>query len=540
MGKRYHGKLIFPCMMVLCIILCVMISLRFVDDSRDLVSPDINTWQSRYIVYDDSWYMDERIFRENGLNEEDENEIIYGPFVHLDKGSYYALVEYESAFDQALRVYAFENEDKIITEEETILPFEARQVCYKFCVTEDIDNFEIRVLYSGKGSFELNNIRVFRESWGRSYHFRNLLIVLGIVFLILTIVALRPDLYRGSYSSRRELWIDMVRGIAIILVLAGHSTGNPLSWFIYGFHIPLLFILSGFLYRKEKITGYIVKLARRYLVPYMIFCFANSLLRIPYMLVGNYTFSGIRNSIISYCIASLKGQWREMPNCMPLWYLPAITVALLVFRIIDMIPVLPVKTALYIVMAVTGYNWNALMDAAGMPRELPWGQHTICSAVAFIAIGNALKTVYRKVKDRTDLYNKRNKIIILGLFLTVGLSCLIVDHMYFHDVDVYFNKYGNIILTYMGALSMSLLVMGSCRWLSNRITSGNILVIIGCNSIFFFAFDFWGKTLALYFPRILDKEWWLMTCVIKFMFVSLLFVVRMNIRSVIFRKKVMS
>lgn len=60
-----------------------------------------------------------------------------------------------------------------------------------------------------------------------------------------------PD--RGE--QQRQYW-NIVKGIGIILVVAGHacnsSVGTPVSNYIYLFHLPLFFFVSGYLYNEEK------------------------------------------------------------------------------------------------------------------------------------------------------------------------------------------------------------------------------------------------------------------------------------------------
>ncbi|KAI2689536.1 acyltransferase family protein [Pseudomonas sp. TNT3] len=55
-------------------------------------------------------------------------------------------------------------------------------------------------------------------------------------------------------AGSRSLTIDSFRGLGILLVVLGHTTGLP-SWlhnFIYSFHMPAFFILSGYLFNPEK------------------------------------------------------------------------------------------------------------------------------------------------------------------------------------------------------------------------------------------------------------------------------------------------
>lgn len=46
-------------------------------------------------------------------------------------------------------------------------------------------------------------------------------------------------------GNHREAWIDCARGIAILLVIVGHTVSGVLSGAIYSFHMPLFFIFSG-------------------------------------------------------------------------------------------------------------------------------------------------------------------------------------------------------------------------------------------------------------------------------------------------------
>ena len=64
--------------------------------------------------------------------------------------------------------------------------------------------------------------------------------------------------------KNREVWIDLTKGFACILVALGHffssimatEEGNGfvfLNWFVktvYYFHVPLFFVCSGYLYQR--------------------------------------------------------------------------------------------------------------------------------------------------------------------------------------------------------------------------------------------------------------------------------------------------
>lgn len=75
-------------------------------------------------------------------------------------------------------------------------------------------------------------------------------------------------------NEQRIQWIDSARGIGILLVVIGHVSKSPyLGKFIYSFHMPLFFIISGYLYNNKKYAqkAYIKRKAENILVPYFIF-----------------------------------------------------------------------------------------------------------------------------------------------------------------------------------------------------------------------------------------------------------------------------
>lgn len=90
-------------------------------------------------------------------------------------------------------------------------------------------------------------------------------------------------------SKQHFRTIDIAKGIGIILVVMGHALNqtttdpkwvNILHYLIYSFHMPLFFVLSGFLGVKiltmqsfQERVNYILKRAVRLLVPYFVIGF---------------------------------------------------------------------------------------------------------------------------------------------------------------------------------------------------------------------------------------------------------------------------
>ena len=74
-------------------------------------------------------------------------------------------------------------------------------------------------------------------------------------------------------KKKRIEWIDVAKGIAIILVMIGHyvSFGSQIRNFIFAFHMPLFFILSGYTFKflddKKEILKKTKKEIIRFLLP---------------------------------------------------------------------------------------------------------------------------------------------------------------------------------------------------------------------------------------------------------------------------------
>ena len=91
--------------------------------------------------------------------------------------------------------------------------------------------------------------------------------------------------------NNRISWIDMAKGYGIIMVIAGHlHLPSTITNYIYSFHIPLFFFLSGYLFNtKKSFKDFVAAKIKRLIIPYICLCipmiFSNLLFS------ENYTFN---------------------------------------------------------------------------------------------------------------------------------------------------------------------------------------------------------------------------------------------------------
>lgn len=75
-----------------------------------------------------------------------------------------------------------------------------------------------------------------------------------------------------SLARERLDWVDAAKGLGIILVVVAHVwTRGPVRDFIYAFHMPLFFLLSGYMGKPRPPAETLRKLAVSMAVPYVAF-----------------------------------------------------------------------------------------------------------------------------------------------------------------------------------------------------------------------------------------------------------------------------
>ena len=144
--------------------------------------------------------------------------------------------------------------------------------------------------------------------------------------------------------KQREEWIDYLRGIGIVLMVTGHAWIWHLfnnKW-IYGFHMPLFFILSGFLFNRQKWSErgfgkFAAARFRNFIIPYFLWCAICFVINLPLLYI-NYRHSNILLAVIKNLgwIAtsiSFDGVFLQ-ENCTPLWFLTCLFLSQLAFYLL--------------------------------------------------------------------------------------------------------------------------------------------------------------------------------------------------------------
>ena len=93
-------------------------------------------------------------------------------------------------------------------------------------------------------------------------------------------------------EKKRIDYFDIAKGIGIILMILGHMSlqNEYLKNFIYSFHMPLFFIISGYFFKQRDNKVCMKNILKKLIVPYIVTCvfiIAYKVFRL--ILDGNFT-----------------------------------------------------------------------------------------------------------------------------------------------------------------------------------------------------------------------------------------------------------
>ncbi len=274
--------------------------------------------------------------------------------------------------------------------------------------------------------------------------------------------------------KNRIIWIDTLKCIGIFFVVLAHNTVSQknmdnLSNWIYSFHMPLFFFISGFLFNPEKYGGLkniIMRKARTLLVPYFIF----SLITYLFWIFILRRFGEASKLDITWwkpLVGTLYGNGFDnwLAHNTVLWFLVCLFVIEISFFILSRI-----ENRINLAIALILCGLIGALDSLYMPIRLPWGIDIALTGMVFYGIGFLIQNKLEK------LIEKR---IITGISLILfGVISIILSHLN-GRIDMNGNNYGNFFYFYAASLSGILTLI--C--LSKLIGYNRIMCYIGENTI---------------------------------------------------------
>jgi acyltransferase len=297
-------------------------------------------------------------------------------------------------------------------------------------------------------------------------------------------------------------WIDTLKGIGIILVVLAHySLPIAFDTYIFSFHMPLFFFISGFLFDfgkyAESASTFVKERFKSLIVPY--FCFAVITCIFCFLLDELYTpeitsIKFFENSMLHGTSHILVAFGPAISYNPPLWFLTCLFVTeLLFYGLAKEYYGEPRRLVFWLIIAgVTGYLYPAYV-----PFRIPWNIDVALVAIVFYGAGNLFRK-FAETESRSSFslkldsgfIEKFSKIERYLPLIPALSSLLYLGYLLKFPTDDKVNmnvlKYGDFFSFYLFAFSG----IFTSVYLSRRFVNSKVLEYYGRNSLIILALHF--------------------------------------------------
>jgi len=265
-------------------------------------------------------------------------------------------------------------------------------------------------------------------------------------------------------------WIDIAKAIGIIAVVLGHGGHELAHHYTYWFHMPLFFILSGFLYKPldslGDLTNWIRKRAVRLLLPYLTF---GIIIYFYIEFKNGFTLT----SFIEDLYDLMYGGMVMSGLVTVFWFITCLFITQIVFAFIDLI-IKPnvIKISIIILLYLTAHLYAAYYNPIDTP--IPWSADVTMIALSYYAFGYYIKNYMHLILNI--------KTFIVSLLLTSLFVIYDYQNDFFYQIDLKPNVYNHLFLDFLVPVLICFVIF----YISNKLTkfkSSIILNQIGASAI---------------------------------------------------------
>lgn len=221
-----------------------------------------------------------------------------------------------------------------------------------------------------------------------------------------------------NVDSGRNVWLDVAKGITIILMVIGHtSIPKSISHFIWAFHMPLFFIASGWTSNWDKycIKNFIAHKTKAILFPFLVYS-------IVVLCIERYTMG------IDF------GEWiKQGWGGYALWFVPILFISSLICKFIYCIETKYLRYIFILGILILGCYFRCCAIS------LPWTLTSVPYASFLVFLGSELRFLSNYIG-----YTRWWHILVSAVFV------VIISHYY--QLDLASNYISPVIPITIGAI----------------------------------------------------------------------------------------
>ena len=207
---------------------------------------------------------------------------------------------------------------------------------------------------------------------------------------------LRDITMRDNVRPIRLQWIDMAKGLGILLMILGHMhVGQPIRDFIYSFHMIMFVMISGYLYKETvELKQYFPRKVKALLLPYLMTNVVSYFVRL-FMLyrAGLFTVSGALGILRAQIMTTLGGSsfyakhFITIETCGPIWFVTFLFCIVIFYALLNRLRMKNkvVQDIVYLVVLLF-LAWGGKIYAL-YNGFLPWNLDVVPIGMVFYHIG---------------------------------------------------------------------------------------------------------------------------------------------------------
>jgi len=275
--------------------------------------------------------------------------------------------------------------------------------------------------------------------------------------------------------SDRIEWLDIAKGIGIIFVIFAHvlTISPALLNYIYSFHMPLFFFVSGYLFSDTKyktLKSFAKKKVQTLIVPYFIFSIVSFLY---WALIQTKMGDDIQHPNF---LKTFIGMFYSNPDNysmsfnVALWFLTCLFSTEMIFFMLKR----RIENRFHLIISLVIFSIIGYLYSLYVPFNMPWSIDIAFTAIVFYGTGY----LFKSINNNDDFLNKFSKVPILLLIMPINY---LLSQMNL-EIDMASNELHNYFLFYSGAF------LGIFSWISvsYMIKDSKTLSYIGKNSLIIF------------------------------------------------------
>lgn len=268
-------------------------------------------------------------------------------------------------------------------------------------------------------------------------------------------------------SESRIHWVDTAKGIAIFMVILGHTQCAPmfLRAIAVSCQIPLFFFLSGYTFRPKSFRLLLSSSARQLLVPWILISL--------YSLLINNPISCLQDLLSGLCFNLSWQVDSSLPAVGPAWFLFALCAArFIVNGLVRLSQRLCSPAILW--FSVPCFAAVAVLLAISFDRLVPFGISQVLTAVSYLILGHLLR-----LSDVLDSKLRHMRSAVVPFCVIWGL-CILAS-----TIDVGSNLYSGFpAVAQIGSLvGIAVLIRASVLIDGHLSSASSCLAWVGVNSL---------------------------------------------------------